>query len=138
MGQGDYEEATSLFNRAAAGAKQALSADSTLPTSMRTEPSPWALRETSAGACSGAGQAILGQKQWEAAEEPLSEVLHQLYQATNDGHHHRRPLASSRHRGAAMGPASCGVDALSFAGMSARAPLPRHGHVWLLGHIPCR
>ena len=76
-GQGDYKEATSLFNRAAAGAKQALSSDSTLSTTMRTEPSPWALRETLASACSGAGQASLGQKQWEAAEDPLSEVLRQ-------------------------------------------------------------
>ena len=38
------------------------------------EPSPWALKESAATARSGAGQAALAQKQWEAAEEPLSEV----------------------------------------------------------------
>ena len=70
--QGEYEEATGLFRRAASGAKQAL-ADTASP-GMHLAPSPWALRETAASALSGSGQAYLGQKRWEAAEEPLSEV----------------------------------------------------------------
>lgn len=97
--QGDYDEATSLFSRAAAGAGHALSADSASSASMRAEPSPWALRETLASACSGAGQASLGQKQWEAAEEPLSEVCQWSNQLIYVyvypvRHSHCRPLAS--------------------------------------------
>ena len=38
------------------------------------EASPWALKESAASARSGVGQAALAQRQWEAAEEPLSEV----------------------------------------------------------------
>lgn len=86
--QGDCEEASSLFMRAAAGAKHAITTDSSLLSSMRAEPSPWALRETLAGACSGTGQASLGQKQWEAAEDPLSEVCNCLHHHGQDDLHH--------------------------------------------------
>ena len=72
--QGDYEEATSLFKRAAAGAAQALPAGGSSSPGARLEPSPWALREAAASAVSGPGQASLAQKQWDTAEEPLSKV----------------------------------------------------------------
>ena len=72
--QGDYEEATSLFGRAAAGAARALPADGSSSPGARLEPSPWALREAAASAVSGPGQASLAQKQWVTAEESLSEV----------------------------------------------------------------
>ena len=79
--QGEYDEATSLFDRAAAGARHALSAGGASSVSMSAEPSPWALRETLASACSGPGQGSLGQKQWAAAEEPLSEVCQRRHQS---------------------------------------------------------
>ena len=44
------------------------------------ETSPWALKESAASARSGAGQAALAQRQWEAAEEPLSEVASEYLQ----------------------------------------------------------
>ena len=72
--QGNYEEATSLFRRAAAGASQALPAGGSTSPGSRLEPSPWALREAAASAVSGVGQASLARAQWDAAEEPLSEV----------------------------------------------------------------
>ena len=72
--QGDYEEATSLFRRAAAGAARALPAGGGSSPGARLEPSPWALCEAAASAVSGPGQASLAQKQWDTAEEPLSEV----------------------------------------------------------------
>ena len=92
-GQGDYEEAMSLFSRAAAGARQALSADNILSPSMRAEPSPWALREALTSACSGAGQASLAQKQWEAAEDPLSEVSPGCLPCNHPVHSHCGPFA---------------------------------------------
>ena len=72
--QGDYDEAASLFRRAAAGASQALPAGGSSALGARLEPSPWALREAAASTVSGLGQAALARKQWDAAEEPLSEV----------------------------------------------------------------
>lgn len=72
--QGDYDEATSLFRRAAAGAARALPAGGSSSPGAPLEPSPWALREAAASAVSGPGQASLAQKQWDSAEEPLSEV----------------------------------------------------------------
>ena len=72
--QGDYDEANSLFRRAAAEASQALPAGGGSSPGARLEPSPWALREAAASAISGLGQVGLARRQWDAAEEPLSEV----------------------------------------------------------------
>ena len=77
--KGEYEEATGLFRRAASSTAGALSAGIG-SLGMRIEPSPWALKESAASAHSGAGQVALAQRQWEAAEEPLSEVASKYLQ----------------------------------------------------------
>lgn len=70
--QGDYDEATALFQRAVSGAEAALSgatdADAAPPLL------PWAVRETHASALGGLGQAAMLHKDWDKAEEILSQV----------------------------------------------------------------
>lgn len=69
--QGDYDEAAALFQRAVSGAEAAL-AD--VSVSEATSQSPWALGETRASTLGGLGQAAMVRKDWDKAEETLSQV----------------------------------------------------------------
>lgn len=70
--QGDYDEATALFQRAISGAEAAQAEFSISATSPHQ--SPFFLGETRASAKGGLGQVAAMQKDWDKAEEILSEV----------------------------------------------------------------
>ena len=70
--QGDYDEATALFQRAVAGAEAAQAEFNVSATSPHQ--SPWLLAETRASAMGGLGQVAAMQKDWDKAEEILSQV----------------------------------------------------------------
>lgn len=75
--QGDYDEAMALFQRAVAGAEAAQAEFDISATSPHQ--SPWLLGETLASAKGGLGQVAAMQKDWDKAEDILSQVAPSTY-----------------------------------------------------------
>ena len=71
--QGEYDEAAALFQRAVTGAETALT-DFGVSEKVASHQSPWVLGETRASALGGLGQVATVHKDWEKAEEILSQV----------------------------------------------------------------
>ncbi|BDA43398.1 hypothetical protein COCOBI_04-4100 [Coccomyxa sp. Obi] len=87
---GDYDEATALFQRAVAGAEAAQADFKVSATSPHQ--SPWLLGETRASAMGGLGQVAAMQKDWDKAEEILSQAVSDADAITTGNHPRAVPL----------------------------------------------